>query len=206
MTKKVCSEEEINIDEGQLIAMPQPTFQEVDYINREITISGDIDDTAIFRYIIPIIQMNKDDDTLGIPIKDRHPITLYISSYGGDATSGMNLIDVIKASKTPIISVSFIACSMACLIAMACHKRYCHKNSVFLIHDGLINIQNSMGKARDMYEFFGVKKDRAVREFILQHTKITKSQLSRNWRREWWITAEEGLELGLVDEIITDII
>ena len=70
------------------------------YDNRILLLNDDISDNLIENCIIYILKWNQADK--GLSTKDRKPITIYINSGGGDSIIAMQLVDVIKASMTPI--------------------------------------------------------------------------------------------------------
>lgn len=175
----------------------------VNYDTREIVINGQIDQTTMEKYIMPIIAMNKEDE--GLSQEERQPITLYISCVGGDVSQGLALVDVIQASKTPVIGIVLpYAYSMGCSIFLACHKRYCYSRSMFLIHDGFVGNEASTSKFKDFLKFLTMQ-EKQLKNLILSTTKITKAQLNKKFATEWYIDAEEALRLGMVDEILTEI-
>lgn len=178
-----------------------------DPTQRDIYIDGIIDEYAIRKYVIPIININKFDDEMEIPVEERMPIRIYLSSVGGEVLSGLAICDVLKASKTPTIAVTLsTSYSMAFLIHLACKYRYCYPSSSFLWHSGFANFQNSGDKVKDMYEFYAVKQEKLIKDFIIKHTKISKRLLNQKWRNEWYISAEESVELGICDKILHEII
>ena len=90
--------------------------------NREIFVNFDIDENLIVNSY-DIIKWNKEDKN--IPIEERKPIKIFINSDGGCLNSILNLIDTIKLSKTPIITIGMgKAYSAGGLLLMAGHKRY----------------------------------------------------------------------------------
>lgn len=178
----------------------------IDYENREMLLDGVIDEDAIQRYVMPIIMINKCDDMEGLEIIERTPITIYINCLGGDLGNGFALMDVICSSKTPIIGVVLgYAYSMALPILLSCHERYCYPNSMMLLHDGEVTLNNSGSKIKDQYDFI-TKQENRLRNFILKNSKITEKQLEKNWRNEWFMDSETALSLGIVDKIIDYII
>ena len=77
-----------------------------------------------------ILRWNKDDK--GLSQENRKPIYIYVNSSGGDVILGMNILDVIKNSITPVITVGFGICaSMASYILASGHIRYCFNNTWF---------------------------------------------------------------------------
>ena len=78
---------------------------------REIIINDAIDDKIFERAVMQILMFNAED--AGKPAEMRQPIILHINSVGGYVIQGMNLINVIKNSVTPVYGVCHMAYSMA---------------------------------------------------------------------------------------------
>lgn len=168
---------------------------------RKIILNDVVDEDVVRNITLNIFQWNKEDKD--IPIEKRKPIWLYLNSPGGDVTEGLNVIDVIKASQTPVYTVCFATCaSMAFHIFIAGHKRYCFKNSILLIHDGEVSISNSSSKAKDTMKFIE-SLDERVKQHILENTKITSEFYESIYDTEYYLFAnDKGKELGCVDYII----
>ena len=113
------------------------------------------------------------------------------------------LVDVIQASETPVYTVCFSDCaSMGFHIFISGHKRYAFKNSILLIHDGEITVNNSSSKAKDTMKFFETL-DKRIKNHVTSSTKITNEFYDSIYDKEYYIYAnEEGKELGCVDYII----
>ena len=173
-----------------------------EHLNHRILIlNREIDDSTIEDYTLRILQWNAED--LFIPVENRIPIMIYINCPGGDVDIGMNLVDVIETSKTPVRAVCFaMAASMALSVFAACHERFAFKNSILLMHDGSVAIQNSSSKAKDTMSFID-KIDARQKKCLLSHTKMTEEFYDSKYDTEYYMYADEdGVELGFVDKII----
>ena len=161
------------------------------------TISIDILEAASLQ----IIKFNKQDKD--IPRDKRSPIWLYIQSPGGSVMSGLNLIDIIESSETPVYTVCFSNCSsMAFHIFISGHKRFAFKNSILLNHDGEVSLSNSSSKAKDTMAFFNSLEER-IKNHVVNKTKITPDFYDSIYEKEYYMYAnEEGKNLGCVDYII----
>lgn len=169
---------------------------------RKIIINQEIDDSLVERMIMQIIKWNEEDKD--IPINKRQEIKIYINTLGGDVSVGMAGVSCILASKTPVHGIVLgYAYSMGALLLIACHKRSMFKGSSCLIHGGSIALQNSAKKAKSIMNFYS-KVDKQINKFITERTKISKELLEQKMEadEEWYLTSDECLELGLVDEII----
>jgi ATP-dependent Clp protease protease subunit len=74
-----------------------------------------------------------------------------------------------------------------------------------LIHNGSIELGGDFNQVKDLMDYMQAIKEKQIADFISEHTNITKQKLSKMKAKgkEWYISAEEALELGIIDEIIT---
>ena len=168
--------------------------------NRILVFNDQIDANVMENYILRILKWNREDEN--IPISCRRKIKLYIDCPGGEAITGLNFVDVIRQSETPIVGVAFsLAASMGYHIFIACHERIAFKNTALLQHDGELMVQNSSSKARDTMQFFD-KMDQRLKEHVLSCTKMTDEFYDKIYDQEYWIFADDAKELGIVDKIV----
>ena len=184
--------------------LPEPTLVEF-YRNlkeREIVWNGEIDDSLI-EIGMYIRKWNREDK--GIPVEERKPIKLFINSDGGYVDTVMNVINIIEVSKTPVYTIGLgRVYSAGGLLLMAGHKRYIFKDTACLIHDGSSAAFGNIGKLIDSLEFTR-KRESKMKDYILSRTKITEAEYDDNYRKDWFIFANEMISYGIADEIITDI-
>lgn len=168
--------------------------------NRELWISGEITEVTAADFLTEVREINRQDHA--IPIKQRVPIKVFIDSPGGDVIAGLSIIDVMKASKTPIWTINMSkAYSMAFQVMIAGDKRFAFKNSSFLLHDGAEGGYDSSSKFRDRLKF-NDSLDELTKNNIVECTKITKREYEMNIRREWYMLTQEAKELGVIDVIV----
>ena len=182
----------------------QPNFIGMwqDHIERRLCIEDIIEQDITSGLIYSIYSYNRDDKD--VPVEDRKPIKLYINSYGGELYATMSLIDVIKMSKTPVYTIcEGVAYSAAGLILMAGHKRYCNNSSSFLLHSGSNGCSGRTDSVFDQLEF-DRRYEKIVKKHVLESTSITENEYERNYRKEWYLLANEMLEHKIVDEILTE--
>ncbi len=167
---------------------------------RRLSLDGTIESINTYDIMSEILLFNEED--AGVPVEERKPIKLYISSNGGNVDDGYQLIDVIENSVTPVYTINTgCAYSMAFLIAISGHKRFATKHSTFLMHDGTNFVIDSGAKAQDRMDF--VKRvDKMTRDFVLSHGSISEEEYDEKLRIEWYMFADEAKELGFVDCII----
>ena len=170
--------------------------------NREIFWNCDVD-TDLVDFSWQILEWNREDKD--ILIENRKPIIIYINSDGGCLNSTMNFIDMIKLSKTPVITIAMgKAYSAGGLLLMAGHKRYIFKDTTFLLHDGSTGAFGSVSKVVDSLEFTQ-KTEKRMKEFILSNTDIDEDLYDKNYRRDWFMFSDEIIKYGVADKIITDL-
>lgn len=193
---------EIDIDMDELAkgSSLEDRFYLQDLKQRKLTLNTDVEQFSVAEIVKHILQFNADDK--GIPVEERKPILLYVSSNGGEVDSGFELIDVIIASKTPVYTINLgYQYSMGFLIGLAGHKRFAAKNAKFLMHDGSNFIYNSGAKAQDQMEFQRRVETR-VKDYIIERSSLTSEEYDSKLRVEWYLFADEAKEKGFTDCII----
>lgn len=169
---------------------------------REILWNDEIDDTTI-DIALYIKKWNEEDR--GIAAENRKPIKIFINSDGGSVDTVLHIIDMIHLSKTPVYTIGMgRVYSAGGLLLMAGHKRYIFSHTSCLIHDGSSGAIGSIGKMLDNLEFTK-ELEKRMKAYILSSTRITEDVYDRNYRRDWFMFSEEMIELGIADEVVTDI-
>lgn len=169
--------------------------------NRTIWIN-DVDNNLI-EFMKFIIQWNRDD--LGKAVEDRVPIRVCVFSYGGEVDVCFSFISLIKLSKTPIYTINMgVAASAGALIFLSGKKRFAMDGSTCMIHSGGGAISGTAEQVKDATDAYNKLLDR-MKDYILENTKISKNTYNRMKKNDWTIQSNEFVELGIADEIITDI-
>lgn len=173
---------------------------------RIIYISDNIDNNLLgsvnFNLLSLIEQDNKKENTEKNFV--REPIQLYISSFGGSIYDTWGLIDIIQNSKTPIYTYcTGYAMSAAFIIFLAGHKRFISTHATLLYHQ--ISFWKS-GTYQDILED-GKERDwlqTKMESFVVTRTNIKQFKLNniRKNKINWYIHADEAINLGIADEII----
>lgn len=189
-------EDSFSIDDS---CMDNP-FYECDLRQRKLILNNDIDADSVANIVRNILQFNRMDIDI-IPEK-RKPILLYITSDGGDAQAGYQLIDTIMASKTPVYTINTgWQYSMGFLIGLAGHKRFAMPNATFLMHEGEITASSPTSKLKDVVSFNN-RLDRRTKDFVLAHSNLTEEEYDAKVKVEWYLFANEAKEKGFTDYII----
>ncbi len=173
-------------------------FEKQFFDQRRIIISSSINQKVAERVIKTLFMMDGLDNT--------KPITLIINSPGGDVFSGFAIYDIMKAIKSPIVTlVTGFAASMGSIIMLGSEKgkRYATKNSKVLIHQPLIGGVFE-GRATDIEiqaKEIQETKDRII-ELYVKETGQKREKVAKDIELDYWMTAEEAIKYGLIDKII----
>jgi len=153
-----------------------------------------------YEYAKQIVRWNIEDKN--IPIEKRKPIRLYFFNFGGSEAICNMIVDIIKASKTPVYGYNMGTCASAAFwIFIVCHKRYMMEDATVLIHDGTVSVEGTGHKAIDsMREYEKVLKKMFNK--IIANTKIDEKTLEEKFKDEWSISSDECLKYGICDKII----
>lgn len=164
---------------------------------RIIFLNGQVDENSANLVIAQILHLESQDSD-----KD---INLYINSPGGSVTDGLAILDVMDFVKPDIATyVVGQAASMGSLLASSGTKgkRYMLPRSRHLIHQPL---GGARGQASDMEiqvnEILRLKKD--LTDIYVKNTGQTFEKLTKDMDRDNIMTAEQSIEYGLADLIIT---
>tara|TARA_Y100001963_G_scaffold148648_1_gene226849 strand:+ start:209 stop:778 length:570 start_codon:yes stop_codon:yes gene_type:complete len=132
------------------------------------------------------------------------PIKIYIDSYGGAVYQCFGLLGVIEKSVTPIHTIATGA-AMSCgfMILITGHHRVGYPLSTPLYHQVSTGF---IGKVKDMEESLAETKrlQKKIEDITLARTQISKKRLKEVLKNkiDWFMTAEEALSLGVIDEIL----
>ena len=136
------------------------------------------------------------------PDKD---INLYINSPGGSVTAGLAIYDTMQYIRPDVATIAMgQTSSMAALLlaAGAKGKRYSLPNARILIHQPMGGAQ---GQATDIdihaREILKVRE--RLNEILQQHTGQDLEKIRRDTERDYFMSAEEAKQYGVVDKVIT---
>jgi len=184
-------------------ALPKPKVRNL-YLPEQVT------QESMNKLTKSIIDINEDDSYLiklyGINgvVYSPQPIKLYIDSYGGAVYQCFGLLGVMSKSETPIHTV-VTGAAMSCgfMILISGHRRFGYSLSTPLYHQVSSGFR---GKVQDMEQSLEQTKklQKKIEEITLTKTNISKKKLKEILKNkvDWYMTAEEALDLGVIDEII----
>ena len=166
--------------------------------NRTLTLFGEINQDVARRTA---------EKLLALAFESDDPITLYIGSPGGHVESGDTIFDMIRFIKPVVrtVGTGWVG-SIATHINLASEKenRFALPNTRFLIH------QPSGGFGGDATDIQIhareiVKTRERINGIIATQTGRPVESVAEDTSRDYWMSAEESVEYGLVGKIISDI-
>ena len=136
------------------------------------------------------------------PDKD---VFLYINSPGGSVTAGMAIYDTMQYIKPSVATICMgQAASMGALLlcAGAKGKRFALPHSRIMIHQPLAGVQ---GQATDIdiqaREILRIRDE--INRVLVHHTGQPLDRIQRDTDRDFFMTAEQAKDYGLVDDVIS---
>lgn len=135
------------------------------------------------------------------------PITLFIHSQGGHVESGDSIHDIIRFidAKVRIVGNGWVASAGAMIYVSVPQKdRYCLPNTRFLLHQPAGGVRGSGSDIAIEAEEI-VKMRRRLNEIFAKGTGQPLEKIERDTQRNFWLTATEAKDYGLVGTIIEKI-
>jgi ATP-dependent Clp protease, protease subunit len=164
--------------------------------DRIIFLGTPIDDAIANLTIAELLHLESDD-----PDKD---ISLYINCPGGSVYAGLAIYDTMQFVKPEIATISVgIAMSLGALLlaAGAKGKRMALPNTKILVHQPSGGFE---GQASDIEiqarEAIALK--RRMEEIVAEHSGQTLEKVSKDMERDYFMTAEEAKEYGIIDKVL----
>jgi len=163
---------------------------------RIVFLGSAIDDNVANIVIAQMLFLESEDPT--------REIWLYVNSPGGYITSGLAIYDTMQYIKSPVVTMCIgQAASMAAVLLGAGEKgkRYALPHSRVLIHQPLGGAQ---GQATDI----GIQAKEILRtreelnNMLARHTGQPIEKIAQDTERDFYMTAIQAVEYGIIDEIV----
>jgi ATP-dependent Clp protease protease subunit len=131
-------------------------------------------------------------------------IAMYINSPGGIVSSGMAIYDTMQFVRPPISTLCIgQAASMGSLLLTAGTPgmRYALTNARIMVHQPSGGFQ---GQASDIERHAEdiIKMKRRLNEIYVKHTKRSYEQIEKTLDRDYFMSAEQALDFGLIDRVL----
>ncbi len=165
--------------------------------DRIIVLSDEINDVTASLVVAQLLYLESEN-----PDKD---IQLYINSPGGSVTAGMAIYDTMEFIKCDVSTICVgLAASMGALLLAAGTKgkRYALPNSEIMIHQPL---GGARGQATDIkiHADHIIKTREKLNKILSEKTGQPLSKIEKDTDRDNFMTAQEALEYGLIDKVMT---
>lgn len=163
--------------------------------DRIIILCGEIDDinsNTIVAELLYLDSINNND------------ISIYINSPGGSVTAGMAIYDTINFIKSDVSTICIgMAASMGAFLLSSGTKgkRYCLPNSEVMIHQPLGGAQGQATEIKIAAERILKLKDK-LNKMLAKNTGKDLKSIENDTERDYFLSAEEALEYGLIDKIL----
>jgi ATP-dependent Clp protease protease subunit len=166
---------------------------------RAIYLWGQVDDKSARDVVSKLLLLEAD--------KPGKEIKFYINSPGGMVTSGMVMYDTIKLISSPVSTICMgLAASMGSILLSvgAKGKRYIYPHGEVMIHQPSLGGYFQATSADIEIQAVQMEKTKLISAKILaDNCGKTVEQVLKDFDRDYWMDAEEAVQYGIVDKVLT---
>jgi ATP-dependent Clp protease protease subunit len=166
--------------------------------SRSLIISGEINQQVASNVMSQLIALSNDSD---------EPITLYINSQGGHVESGDTIHDMIRfvTPKVRIVGTGWVASAGALIyVSVPREQRFCLPQTRFLLHQPAGGIGGTAAdidiEAREI-----LRMRERLNQIFADQTGQPLERIQEDTRRNFWLSASEAIEYGLVGKVVRHI-
>ena len=166
--------------------------------DRIIMLTGPVEDNMANSIIAQLLFLDAQDST-----KD---IYLYVNTPGGSVSAGLAIVDTMNFIKSDVQTIVMgVAASMGTIIASsgAKGKRFMLPNAEYLIHQPMGGAGSGTQQTDMAIVAEHLLRTRNTLEKILaENSGKSVEQIHKDAERDYWMSAQETLEYGFIDEIM----
>ncbi len=132
-------------------------------------------------------------------------ISMYINSPGGSVTAGLAIYDTMQYIRAPVMTICLgQAASMGALLLSSGQKgrRMSLPNSRILIHQPLMGGLSGQATDIDIQAREILKLRENLNQILMRNTGQTKERIEKDTDRDFFMSADQAKEYGLIDEVI----
>ncbi|MFZ5718454.1 MAG: ATP-dependent Clp protease proteolytic subunit [Pseudomonadota bacterium] len=186
-------------DKGRLPDMPMTSgpVQNALFKSRTVLVFGEIDMRLAERVTAQLTALAAESDK---------PIRMIINSPGGHVESGDTIHDMIRFSVAPVtvIGTGWVASAGAHIyLGAAKENRLCLPNTRFLLHQPAGGVRGQASDIEIEAEEI-IKMRERVNRMISKETGQTYEKVDKDTTRNFWMSAQQAVEYGIVSRIITN--
>ena len=163
---------------------------------RIIFLGGPIVDEVANSVIAQLLFLDHEDQ--------KKDIMLYLNTPGGSVTAGMAIYDTMQHVKAHVSTICVgMAASMGAVLLAGGQKgkRLTLPNAEVLLHQVMGGAEGQASEIEITAKHIVLIKDK-ISQILAKHTGQKLEKIERDTDRDFWLTAEEAKDYGIVDEII----
>ena len=163
--------------------------------DRIIILSGEIDDSLSNSIVAQLLYLDS---------VNHNPINLYINSPGGSITSGMAIYDTMNYIKSKVSTICIgLSASMAAFLLSSGERgmRFCLPNSEVMIHQPLGGAKGQATEIQIAAERI-LKLKAKLNKILSSNTGQSLEKIQDDTERDYFLSADEALDYGLIDKIL----
>lgn len=178
----------------QWISIYERLFRE-----RIIFLTEEVTDGIANAIVAYMLYLDSDDQT--------KPIYLYINSPGGSVTAGMAIYDTMQHIKSEVVTICVgLAASMGAFLLTAGSrgKRLALPHARIMIHQPLAGVGRRQATDIEIEAKQILQVRRKLNDLLAHHTGKPIEQIEKDTDRDYFMSAEEAVEYGLIDRVIEE--
>lgn len=163
---------------------------------RIIFLGGPIVDEVANSVIAQLLFLDHEDA--------KKDIKLYINSPGGSVTAGLAIYDTMQHVKATVSTICVgMAASMAAVLLSSGKKghRFALPNSEVLLHQVMGGAEGQAIEIEITARHIVKLKDK-INQILVKHTGQKTDKIERDTDRDFWLSASEAKEYGIIDEVL----
>ncbi len=165
--------------------------------DRIIFVTTPVEDTMANIIVAQLLYLQSDDPT--------SDIRLYINSPGGVVTAGLAIYDTIQHISAPIQTWSLGLCASMASVLLAAGtpgKRYALPNAEVMIHQGSAGFQGASPDI-EIQARWVLRSTQRMNSILARHCNQPYEKVERDTQRDFFMSAEEARDYGLVDHVVS---
>ncbi len=165
--------------------------------DRIIFVTTPVEDTVANIIVAQLLYLQSDDPT--------SDIRLYINSPGGVVTAGLAIYDTMQHISAPIQTWCLGLCASMASILLAAGtpgKRYALPNAEVMIHQGSAGFQGASPDI-EIQARWVLRSTQRMNSILAHHCNQPYEKVERDTQRDFFMTAEEARDYGLIDHVVS---
>ena len=167
--------------------------------DRIIMLTGPVEDNMANSVIAQLLFLDAQDST-----KD---IYLYVNTPGGSVSAGLAIVDTMNFIKADVQTIVMgMAASMGTIIASsgAKGKRFMLPNAEYMIHQPMGGTGGTQQTDMAIAAEHLLKTRKTLEQILADNSGKSVEQIHADAERDYWMSAQETLEYGFIDEIMAN--